>query len=101
MMRAGVTERCGNLLSIDEDDVLYGIEFCLRCLRSGILTGYTPRMRARTGAPLAQTIGASDPALRNDIVERYRDLLAEDPYYARYLLKDSRRYAELDPCCAD
>jgi len=98
LVRAQAFARGGPLLSVDADDALYGIEFSLRCREQGILTGYAPRMSATRLAPLAQPVGSSDAALRETIRARHGGRVADDPYYARYLSRDSARYGEVEPC---
>ena len=96
VMRAEVPGRCGALAGVDADDALFGIEFCLRCREHGVSAAYTPRMRAERSEFPVHPVGSSDAALRESIRSRYRARLGEDPYYARYLSRDSARYAELD-----
>jgi glycosyltransferase involved in cell wall biosynthesis len=100
LVRAEVFARCGALLSVDDADALHGLEFCLRSRQAGILTGYTPRMKAVRRAPPADPVGSSDTVLRDAIRARYGAGIENDPYYARYLDRDARRYAEVGECCA-
>jgi len=100
LMRAGVAARCGPLLSVDADDALNGIEYCLRCRVQGILAAYTPRMRGERDQLFTYAVGKSDTPLREHIAERYGHLILTDPYYSAYLSRDSVKHGDLDPCAA-
>jgi glycosyltransferase involved in cell wall biosynthesis len=100
VVRAGVAARCGPLLSVDAEDALNGIEYCLRCRVHGILSAYTPRMRSERDELFTYPVGSSDAALREHIAERYGPQILADPYYSTYLSKDSIRYGDVDPCAA-
>lgn len=98
VIRGDVMRQCGGLMSVDSDDALYGIEFCLRCLEHGIRTAYTPRMPATRRSPLVFPVGSSDVPFRDTIAARYRGRIAVDPYYSRYLVADSHNFAEVNFC---
>jgi hypothetical protein len=95
VVRAGVIRQCGGPISVDGADALYGIEFCLRCLDRGVRTAYTPRMPAVRHKPFVFPVGSSDVPLRETLAARYGGRIAVDPYYSRYLVADSRHFAEI------
>lgn len=100
VLRAGVPHRCGPLLSVDADDAVYGIEYALRCREQGVTTAYTPRMRGERDVPFTYPVGTSDDALREQIAQRHGAQIVADPYYSRYLSKNSIHYGKLNFCCA-
>jgi glycosyltransferase involved in cell wall biosynthesis len=95
VIRGDVIRQCGGPISVDGEDALYGIEFCLRCFDKGIMTAYTPRMSAVRHKPFIFPVGSSDVPLRDTLAARYGDRISVDPYYSRYLVADSLRFAEI------
>jgi glycosyltransferase involved in cell wall biosynthesis len=101
LVRGDVMRKCGGLMSVDSDDALYGIEFCLRCREHGIRTAYTPRMSATRRRPFTFPVGSSDIAMRATIAAQYANRIAVDPGYARYLVTDSRKFGKVNFGSAD
>jgi glycosyltransferase involved in cell wall biosynthesis len=96
VLRAEACSAIGPLEGIDDDDALNGIELCLRAAARGMRTAYSPRMKAVRTRALRLPVGASDPARRARIAERYAGRLEHDAYYARYLVRESARYGQLE-----
>jgi glycosyltransferase involved in cell wall biosynthesis len=96
LIRGDVTESSGDLVSVDSDDALYGIEFSLRSKEKGIRTAFTPRMVASRRRPFVMPVGGSDTEFRDSIVSRYGQHIKVDDYYARYLLMTSSDFGKVD-----
>ena len=92
VMRADARAIAGPLEGVDDADALYGIDFCMRAAAHGLRTAFTPLMKATRARALQFPVGASDQARRERLAGA-----GPDPYYARYLVRESRRYGELEP----
>jgi glycosyltransferase involved in cell wall biosynthesis len=84
-VKGSVLRTIGGLTGIDRSDGLSGIEFCLRAMRHGIKTAYSPRMTATLQGQLAQPAG-TNRGLAARILADYPSAGGPDPYYSRHCI---------------